>query len=101
MGTHIEASSEWSPTALALGASSSCSCALPSALRRLISIWVRLVDQLLDRIHAPVGLDVGAETPEEIAISVAAELVMLRRGGTGASLKDVERVADRFFKEAE
>jgi xanthine dehydrogenase accessory factor len=54
---------------------------------------------LIDRIHAPVGLDVGAETPEEIAIAVAAELVMLRRGGTGVPLKDVERIAERFFKE--
>jgi hypothetical protein len=29
---------------------------------------------------------------------VAAELVMLRRGGTGVPLKDVEQVAERFFK---
>jgi xanthine dehydrogenase accessory factor len=74
--------------------------------RRVRATYLQLLEEgidreLLDRIHAPVGLDVGAETPEEIAISVAAELVMLRRGGTGASLKDVERVADRFFKEAE
>jgi xanthine dehydrogenase accessory factor len=57
-------------------------------------------DRLGD-VHAPVGLDIGAETPEEIAVAVAAELVSVARGGTGASLKDVERVAERFFKETE
>lgn len=34
----------------------------------------------LDRVSAPVGVDIGAETPEEIAISVLAELVRTRRG---------------------
>jgi xanthine dehydrogenase accessory factor len=72
--------------------------------RRVRATYVQLVEEgfgrdLIDRIHAPVGLDVGAETPEEIAVAVAAELVMLRRGGTGVPLKSVERVAERFFKE--
>ena len=34
-----------------------------------------------DRLRAPIGLDLGAETPEEIAIAIAAELVTLRRRG--------------------
>jgi xanthine dehydrogenase accessory factor len=34
-----------------------------------------------DRLRAPIGLDLGAETPEEIAIAIAAELVALRRRG--------------------
>ena len=34
----------------------------------------------IDAISAPAGVDVGAETPEEVAISVAAELVAIRRG---------------------
>jgi len=70
--------------------------------RRVRATYVQLIDEgvdraLIDLIHAPVGLDIGAETPEEIAVSVAAELVMLDRGGTGVPLKEVERVAERFF----
>jgi xanthine dehydrogenase accessory factor len=37
----------------------------------------------LGRLRAPIGLELGAETPEEIAVSVLAELVMLRRTATG------------------
>jgi xanthine dehydrogenase accessory factor len=73
--------------------------------RRVRATYVQLIEEgidraLIDRIHAPVGLDIGSETPEEIAVSVAAELVMLRRGGTGVPLKDVERVAERFFNDS-
>jgi len=73
--------------------------------RRVRATYVQLIEEgfdraVIERIHAPVGLDIGSETPEEIAISVAAELVMLRRGGTGVPLKDRERVAERFFSDA-
>jgi xanthine dehydrogenase accessory factor len=37
---------------------------------------------LLDEIHAPLGLDLGAETPEEIAVSIVAEIIRERRAGT-------------------
>jgi xanthine dehydrogenase accessory factor len=40
----------------------------------------------LAKVRTPIGLDIGAETPEEIAISIMAEVIMLRRGGTGAPL---------------
>lgn len=53
--------------------------------------------ETLARIHAPVGLDLGAETPEEIAVAIAAEWVLGRHGGTGRPLRDMERVAHRFF----
>ena len=38
----------------------------------------------LDRVRTPIGLHIGAETPEEIAISIMAEVIMMRRGGDGA-----------------
>jgi xanthine dehydrogenase accessory factor len=43
-------------------------------------------EELLARVHAPIGLDIGAQTPEEIALSVMAEVVKARRGGTGRSM---------------
>ncbi|MBK9344112.1 MAG: XdhC family protein [Dehalococcoidia bacterium] len=38
----------------------------------------------LARVRTPIGLSIGAETPEEIAISIMAEVIMLRRGGDGS-----------------
>ena len=40
-------------------------------------------EQDLARVHAPIGLELGAETPKEIAVSILAEIVMLQRGGSG------------------
>jgi xanthine dehydrogenase accessory factor len=41
----------------------------------------------LQRIHAPIGLELNAETPHEIALSILAEITLLRRGGDGRSMK--------------
>ena len=40
--------------------------------------------EVLGQVRAPIGLDIGGETPAEIAISVAAEMVLIWRGGPGA-----------------
>ncbi|WP_406458118.1 XdhC family protein [Streptomyces sp. NBC_00876] len=47
---------------------------------------VGLTEAELARLHSPIGLDLGARTPEETALSIAAEIVAVRRGGTGAPL---------------
>lgn len=52
--------------------------------RKTIAIFRELVKEGIaegrfDRVHAPVGLDIGAVTPEEIAIAITAELIALRR----------------------
>ena len=43
-------------------------------------------EELLKEVRAPVGLSIGAVTPEEVALSILAEIVAHRRGGTGAPL---------------
>jgi xanthine dehydrogenase accessory factor len=47
---------------------------------------VGLNEQELARLRSPIGLDLGARTPEETAVSVAAELIQLRWGGSGQPL---------------
>ncbi|MFJ4327443.1 XdhC family protein [Streptomyces tricolor] len=45
-----------------------------------------LTERELARLRSPIGLDLGARTPEETALSIAAEIVATRRGGTGVPL---------------
>ncbi|MGV9222687.1 XdhC family protein [Streptomyces albogriseolus] len=53
-------------------------------LRRLREAGVG--ERALSRLRSPIGLDLGARTPEETALSIAAEIVAARHGGTGAPL---------------
>ena len=46
----------------------------------------------LKKVHAPIGLDIGAVTPEEVALAIMAEIVAVRRGGRGGSLSEWRRV---------
>ncbi len=41
----------------------------------------------LSRIHSPIGLELNAETPAEIAVSILGEIIMLRRGGNGKQMR--------------
>ena len=73
--------------------------------RRVRAAFRALLDagtpaERLTRVHAPIGLDIGAETPGEIAVAIAAELVAVRRGaGAAGSLRDRERIVERFLSE--
>lgn len=57
--------------------------------RKVLAIYHELekegiAPEKLDRVHAPVGLDIGAVTPEEIAVAVVAEMIAVRRRSTAA-----------------
>jgi xanthine dehydrogenase accessory factor len=46
----------------------------------------KIAEEVIARVYAPIGLDIGTETPEEIALAIMAEIVKVRRGGTAKSL---------------
>ncbi|MQG80454.1 MAG: hypothetical protein FI692_01600, partial [SAR202 cluster bacterium] len=60
--------------------------------RKTLMIYQRLlaqgisVDRLKD-VKSPIGLDIGALTPEELAVSIMSEIIMERRGGKGSPLQ--------------
>jgi xanthine dehydrogenase accessory factor len=49
----------------------------------------------LARLHSPIGLDIGARTPEETAISIAAEIISKRWGGSNQELRQIEGAIHR------
>jgi xanthine dehydrogenase accessory factor len=61
-----------------------CYVGMIGSRRKVIEIFKTLRNEgvpehLFDRVHAPVGLDIGAVTPEEIAVAITAELIAIRR----------------------
>ncbi|HVU73606.1 MAG TPA: XdhC family protein [Mycobacteriales bacterium] len=54
-----------------------------------------LSEDELARLRSPIGLDLGARTPEETAVSIAAEIIGLRWGGSGSPLSDTDGAIHR------
>jgi len=74
---------------------------LMGSKRKVILIYEDLMRsgvpiERIREIRSPVGLDIHARTPEEIALSVMAEVLMFRLGGTGRSMKLEDRHVDRI-----
>jgi xanthine dehydrogenase accessory factor len=46
----------------------------------------KISEELIERVYAPIGLDIGTETPAEIAAAILGEVIKVRRGGAAASL---------------
>jgi xanthine dehydrogenase accessory factor len=44
-------------------------------------------EERIARVHSPMGLELQAETPEEIAVSIMAEILMIRDKGSGKTMK--------------
>jgi xanthine dehydrogenase accessory factor len=65
--------------------------------RRVQAVWELLEREKgiqrerLGQVFAPIGLDIGAENPAEIAVAIMAEIILVRRGGTGIPLSDALR----------
>lgn len=68
----------------------------PSKVKRIFKDLLKegIPHERLEQVHAPIGLDLGAETPDEIALSIAAEMVMIRKKATGASLKTIHHLLE-------
>lgn len=69
--------------------------------RKIIMIYEELMrlgisKERIEEIRAPIGLDISARTPEEIAVSIMAEILMFRLGGTGLPMKLEQRHIDRI-----
>ena len=74
--------------------------------RKTIMIYRRLIEQgtpvdRLREVHAPIGLDIGGLTPEELAVSIMSEIIMVRRGGKGGPMGMDEWFIERAANLAE
>jgi xanthine dehydrogenase accessory factor len=50
----------------------------------------KIAEELIEKVHAPIGLDINTETPEEIALSILGEIIKVRRGGKAQSLSRID-----------
>lgn len=54
---------------------------------KMAIIKAGVTQELIDKVHSPIGLELNAETPEEIAVSIMAEILMQKNQGTGKNMK--------------
>lgn len=59
------------------------------AMARKMMIEQGVDETKLERVRSPIGLELNAETPEEIAVSIMAEIIMLREGGDGQVMSEI------------
>jgi xanthine dehydrogenase accessory factor len=60
------------------------------AMTRKALLEAGISEALLGKVRSPIGLELNAETPEEIAVSIMAEIIMLRQGGDGQAMADLQ-----------
>ena len=65
-------------------------------MQAMFAEGVSFTEEQLSRLHNPVGLDLGAETPEEIAVSIAAEIIAVRKGHDGSFLREKQQIHGRI-----
>lgn len=53
---------------------------------------IQFTEEQLVRMHSPIGLDIGSESPEEIAISIVAEIIAIQKGHEGGFLDGADRI---------
>ena len=73
--------------------------------RKTILIYQRLLQQgvapeRLRAVRAPIGLAIGALTPEELAVSIMSEIIMFRHGGSGGPMQMNEKYLNRALSKA-
>src|SRR6266516_535940 len=68
----------------------------PSKVRRIFKELLKdgISRERLTEVHAPIGLDLGAETPDEIARSIAAEMLMVRKKASGSPLNHMHNLLE-------
>ena len=73
--------------------------------RKTLLIYRHLLEkghspEILRKVRSPMGLDIGALTPEEIAVSIMSEIIMVRRGGHGGAMQMEDRYFNRALEQA-